>query len=97
MSNGTQQAQAEGATVTQEQDTLLDHIISETRIGRDDEQRQQSRRQITTLVEEVMKGQVRVSKDLEATINARIADIDVLLSKQLNEIMHHSDFPRSSK
>src|SRR5207237_1057632 len=47
-----------------------------------------SRKQITTLVEEVMKGTVRVSKDIEATINARIADIDELLSRQLNEIMH---------
>jgi type VI secretion system protein ImpC len=94
MSNGTQQAQAEKATITQEKDSLLDQIITETRIGRDDEQRERSRQQITTLVEEVMKGTLRVSKDLEATINARIADIDVLLTKQLNEIMHHQDFQK---
>jgi type VI secretion system protein ImpC len=31
---------------------------------------------------------VRVAKDIESTINARIADIDALLSQQLNEIMH---------
>jgi len=95
MSNGAPTAQAEQAIVTQEQEGgLLDQIISDTRIGRDDEQREQSRRQIATLVEEVMKGTVRVSKDLEATINARIADIDALLSKQLNEIMHHADFQK---
>jgi type VI secretion system protein ImpC len=94
MSNGTQQAQTEKAAVTQEQESLLDQIISDTRIGRDDEQREQSRRQISTLVEEVMKGTLRVAKDVEATINARIADIDVLLSKQLNEIMHHPDFQK---
>ena len=76
MSEGTQQAQTEKATVTQEQDSLLDQIITETRIGRDDEQRSRSRQQIATLVEEVMKGTLSVSKDLEATINARIADID---------------------
>jgi len=95
MSNGASAAQAEKAIVTQEQESgLLDQIISDTRIGRDDEQREQSRRQIATLVEEVMKGTVQVSKDLEATINARIADIDALLSKQLNEIMHHADFQK---
>src|SRR5262245_22957780 len=94
MSNGTQQAQAEKAVVTQEKDSLLDQIITETRIGRDDEQRERSRQQITTLVEEVMKGTLRVSKDLEATVNARIADIDALLTKQLNEIMHHQDFQK---
>ncbi|MGE0826413.1 MAG: type VI secretion system contractile sheath large subunit [Candidatus Binatia bacterium] len=94
MSEATQQATTEQAAVTQEQEGLLDQIISEARIGRDDEQRQQSRRQIATLVEEVMQGTMRVSKDLEATINARIADIDVLLSKQLNEVMHHAEFQK---
>jgi type VI secretion system protein ImpC len=69
-------------------------ITSSGRIGRDEEQREQSRKQITTLVEEVMKGTVRVSKDIEATINARIADIDELLSRQLNEIMHAAEFQR---
>jgi len=94
MSDATQQSRTEQATVTQEQESLLDQIISDTRIGRDDEQREQSRRQIATLVEEVMQGTMRVSKDLEATINARIADIDALLSKQLNEVMHHQEFQK---
>jgi type VI secretion system protein ImpC len=90
-----EQVQAKAAEVTQEQEaSLLDQIITETRIGRDEVQREQSRRQIATLVEEVMQGTVRVSKDLESTINARIADIDELLSRQLNEIMHASEFQK---
>jgi type VI secretion system protein ImpC len=90
-----EQVQAEAAEVTQEQEpSLLDQIITETRIGRDDVQREQSRRQIATLVEEVMQGTVRVSKDLESMINARIADIDELLSRQLNEIMHAPEFQK---
>ena len=80
MSNETERAQPQEAEVTQQEENLLDQIITETRIGRDDEQREQSRRQIATLVEEVMKGTVLVSKDIEATINARIADIDALIS-----------------
>ena len=74
--------------------TVLDQIISETRIGRDDWERDQSRQQIATLVEEAMKGTLRVSKDLEATIAARIADIDRLLSAQLNVIMHTPEFQK---
>jgi type VI secretion system protein ImpC len=90
-----EQVQAEAAEVMQEQDaSLLDRIITKTRIGRDDVQREQSRRQIATLVEEVMQGTVRVSKDVESTINARIADIDELLSQQLNEIMHAPEFQK---
>ena len=89
-----QQARAEAAVVTQEEGGLLDQIISETRIGRDEDQRAQSRLQIATLVEEVMQGTITVSKDIEAMINARIADIDELLTRQLNEIMHYSDFQK---
>ncbi|MGH7931833.1 MAG: type VI secretion system contractile sheath large subunit [Candidatus Binataceae bacterium] len=93
-----EQAQAAAApAATAEKETsggLLDQVINETRVGRDDEQRQQSRREIVTLVEEVMKGTLRVSKDLEATINARIADIDHLISEQVNQIMHHEEFQK---
>ena len=94
MSNEMEQAQTEAAALLQQEESLLERIIDEGRIGRDEEQREQSRQQITTLVEEVMKGTVRVSKDIEATINARIADIDELLSRQLNEIMHAPEFQR---
>ena len=94
MSSEMEQAQTEVAAILQQEESLLERIIDEGRIGRDEEQREQSRKQITTLVEEVMKGTVRVSKDIEATINARIADIDELLSQQLNEIMHAQEFQR---
>jgi len=94
MSSEMEQTQTESSALLQQEESLLERIIDEGRIGRDDEQREQSRKQITTLVEEVMKGTVRVSKDIEATINARIADIDELLSRQLNEIMHASEFQR---
>ena len=86
MAEESKQSQPAAAT-TVEAGGVLDQIISETRIGKDDWERDQSRRQIATLVDEVMKGQLRVSKDLEATISARIADIDRLLTAQLNAIM----------
>lgn len=93
MANEEKQAQAAEVT-TVEAGGVLDQIISDTRIGKDDWERDQSRRQIATLVDEVMKGQLRVSKDLEATISARIADIDRLLTAQLNAIMHAPEFQK---
>jgi type VI secretion system protein ImpC len=89
-----QTAQTVAAEVAPQEVSLLDQIITENRIGQDEEQRVQSRRQIATLVEEVLRGTTRVSKDLEATINARIADIDGLLSRQLNAIMHAQEFQK---
>jgi len=95
MADEAKQAQPQGAAVAgAEESGFLDQIINETRIGKDDWERDQSRRQIATLVDEVMKGTLRVSKDLEATINARIADIDKVLSAQLNAIMHAPEFQK---
>src|SRR4029079_12982716 len=42
----------------------------------------------------VMDGQIKVSHDTIAMINARVAQIDRLLSKQLHAIMHHEDFQK---
>jgi type VI secretion system protein ImpC len=46
------------------------------------------------LVAEVMKGAVTVSADTEAMLNDRIAQIDALLSDQLNAIMHDPAFQK---
>src|SRR5688500_11555707 len=95
MADEVKQAQPQGAAVAgTEESGLIDQIIDQTRIGKDDWERDQSRRQIATLVDEVMKGTLRVSKDLEATINARIADIDKVLSAQLNAVMHAPEFQK---
>src|SRR5208283_728199 len=40
-------------------------------------------------ISQVLEGEVTVSKDVEAMINARVAQIDHLLSIQLNEILHY--------
>ena len=55
-------AQAQAVLEVKEQEvSLLDQIITETRIGRDDEQRAQSRQQIAALVDEVLQGTVTIS------------------------------------
>ena len=50
------------------------------------------RQQTTILVDEILGGTVQVSDDLDATISARIADIDALVSAQVNEILHAAEF-----
>jgi type VI secretion system protein ImpC len=41
-----------------------------------------------------MSGELTMSKNMDVAINARIAEIDRLLSAQLNEIMHHEEFQK---
>ena len=82
-------------TVTQEkEDDLLSRILSEGRLARDEVQTERAKDMLAEFVSQVMQGQLVVSRDMEATINARIAAIDRLLSAQLNEILHHEDFQK---
>ena len=77
-----------------EEQSLLDQIIEDGRMARDESQRECARDLIGEFVKQVMEGAMVVSKDTELMINARIAQIDRLISAQLNEIMHHPDFQK---
>jgi type VI secretion system protein ImpC len=67
---------------------LLDRIAEEGRIGQSPEERTHGKVWLKDLVQDVMAGQMTVSKDTEAMINGRIAELDALISRQLNEVMH---------
>src|SRR5436190_8539291 len=49
---------------------------------------------VTKLAQQVMAGEMTVSKDIDKMINLRMAELDELISLQLNEVMHHEDFQR---
>src|SRR4051794_838302 len=68
--------------------SILDRIAVEGRIGQSAEERSAGKLWLKDLVQEVMAGQMTVSTDTEAMINSRIADLDSLISRQLNEVMH---------
>jgi len=85
------------SVVTVEQQTegdLLTRILDQGRLARSDVQVQQAKDMIAEFVQEVMQGQLVVTKDMETAINARIAEIDRLVSAQLNEIMHAQEFQK---
>lgn len=87
---------ATSAPATQEQSStgLLDQIVKEGRFTRDDEARKRGKDLIKEYVQEIMKGAVTVSEDTETSINARLVQIDKLISDQLNEILHHEEFQK---
>jgi type VI secretion system protein ImpC len=73
---------------------LLDQIVEQGRFGKDGAARERGRSLVGKFVAEVLEGSMAISHDTEAMINARIAQIDHLLSIQINEIMHHPDFQK---
>lgn len=93
MSDAQQQEQA-GESAEAGEISLLDSIISDSKVARSDTEKERAKDLIGELVNEVMSGAVTVSKDLIASIEARIAQIDAVMSQQLSSIMHHADFQK---
>ena len=73
-------------------ENLLEEIIQEGRMAHDEGQRPYAEDMISEFVNQILAEGDSVSSDASSAINDRIAEIDDLLSDQLNEIMHHQDF-----
>src|SRR5215467_6609424 len=93
MAEAQAQNQAAASTFSPELN-LLDKIVEEGRMGRDAATKERGKDLVKNFVTEVLKGTVTMSADTEAMINARIAQIDALISAQLNEVLHHPDFQK---
>ncbi len=75
--------------------TLLDKIIVEGKLARDDSQKEFARDLVAEFVNSVLAEEGgTVGNDVVALINDKIAEIDDLLSAQLNEILHDPDLQK---
>jgi type VI secretion system protein ImpC len=74
--------------------SLLDSIIAQSKVARSDVERTRAKDIISELVREVLSGTVVVSENLSVTLDARIAEIDEMISRQLSAVMHHPDFQK---
>lgn len=88
------EAEAQGAAGQTQELSLLDQIVTEGRFGAEAPARDRGRDMIKRFLAEVLEGTIVVREDTEAMLNARIADIDRLVSRQLNEVMHHPELQR---
>jgi type VI secretion system protein ImpC len=73
---------------------LLDQIVEEGRMGKDEGAKERGKDLVKEFVAQVLDGSMTVTKDAETMINQRIAQIDHLLSIQVNEILHHPTFQK---
>jgi len=94
MSTGhTTESQSAGRAEELEGPPLLNELLDSFRPP-DQSSRERARELIQNLVDEVLKpGQV-VAKGVTEAVNARIAAIDEMLSSQLNQILHASEFQK---
>jgi len=89
-----QQKSATAAQAAEQGGGLLDQIVEQGRLGKDPATRERGKNLVKEFVSQVLQGEMTVSRDTESMINARIAQIDHLLSIQLNEILHHPAFQK---
>jgi type VI secretion system protein ImpC len=73
---------------------LLDQIVEEGRFGAEPAAKERGKNLVKEFVAQVLEGSMTIARDTEMMINARIAQIDHLISIQLNEIMHHPQFQK---
>jgi type VI secretion system protein ImpC len=91
----TEAAPAAQATVAPEVEVgLLDQIVKEGRLGKDVAAQERGKDMVRQFVSEVLEGSITVGRDTEAMLNARIAQLDHLISLQLNEVMHAPEFQK---
>jgi type VI secretion system protein ImpC len=74
--------------------SLLDAIVSEGRLGQTREEQSKAKRWVTDLAQEVLAGQIQVDADTDRMLGERIKAIDELLSVQLNEVLHAPEFQK---
>ena len=69
-----------GAPVAGAQTDLLDQIVEQSRVAKSGAEHARARDLISELVTQVLDGTVLVSHSLSATLDARVAEIDSLIS-----------------
>jgi len=96
MSTTNTAAAAAGQSVEQTtaEPTLLDQIVSQGRFNRDAATLERGRDMVKEFVSQVLEGHMTLTRDAEATIQTRIAQIDHLISLQLNEVLHYPAFQK---
>ena len=92
--NAEQQLNTIEQTAAANTSSLLESIIEQSHVATNDSEKGHARDLISELAEQVLEGSVTISRDLSASLDARIAEIDALISDQLNAIMHQPDFQK---
>ena len=72
--------------------SLLDQIVGQSKVAKSTSEHARAKDIITELVQEVMNGSVVMSSNLCATLDARVAQLDTLISEQLSAVMHAPEF-----
>ena len=89
-----QKTAAASSQVRTEDVTLLDQILDNISGSPEPGQRAFARDIVADFAKQVLDGAIVYAKDTESMVKARIAQLDALISAQLNEVMHAPEFQK---
>ena len=72
--------------------SVLEQVLQKGKLVRSDDQVTYAHSMVDEFVEQILQAGDTVSNDTIAFITKRIQEIDLLLSQQLDEILHHDNF-----
>ena len=84
----------EATNAQENQPSLLDSILSQSRIARSDGEKTRAKDLIAELVEQISAGTLSISQNAIASIDERIAQIDAVMSEQLSAVLHAPEFQK---
>lgn len=73
---------------------LLDKIVEQSKVAKSNAEHARARDIVGELVAQVLDGSMLVSDNLSATLDARVAELDQLISAQLSAVMHAPEFQK---
>lgn len=74
--------------------SLLDQIVEQSKVAKSNAEHVRAKDIISELVKQIMDGTIVVSDNLSVRIDARIAELDHLISCQLSAVMHAPEFQK---
>ena len=87
-------AKKEAEAASGEELSILDAILQKGKLAREESQTEHAKDLVGEFVHQIMDEGMAVSNNTVAMIESQIAQIDELISNQLNEILHHEDYQR---
>ena len=87
-------AAPQGSTTVQTEGSLLDEILNETKLPPSDDGYAVARRGVQALVAELLAPKNATEKIDRAFVDAMISELDKKISKQVDQILHHTEFQK---
>jgi len=73
-------------------ESLLDAIVREGRLGQSRDEQAKARDWVTKLAQEALDGEIKFDADTDRMLGERIKQLDEMISTQLNAVMHAKEF-----